>query len=317
MSAVEETLEEHYRFVALSLKRGKVVPLLGAGVNLCEPGRSGWVPDKNLPDGSELSRFIAKECSYPGEDEADLLRVSQYAQVKLQEGLLYDALHEVFDAKYGFTVVHEFLARLPATLEAAGGRRRYQLIVTTNYDDALEQALSDAGEPFDLVWYKAHPSGAGEAEQRGIFMHTPHGETARPIERPNEYHLPVDRRTVILKIHGAVSRADGDEDSYVISEDDYIKFLTHSSLQQLIPSTLLAKLFTSQILFLGYSLQDWNLRVILHQIATQRDLRRLSWAIQKQVKEVDRMLWDHRNVRLHEVALEEYVDELRKRMSDK
>jgi hypothetical protein len=309
MSTVPETLEEHYGYVAEALQRGRVVPLLGAGVNLCEPGRSEWQLGKNLPGGSELSQFIAQMCTYPGEDDADLLRVSQYAQVKRGEGPLYDRLHDVFDARYGYTVVHDFLARLPGLLEASGGARCHQLIVTTNYDDALEQALHDAGEPFDVVWYSAR-----ELEPHGLFMHKPHGEPPRPIERPNEYHLPVEEKTVILKIHGAVSRTDETEDSYVISEDDYIKFLTHTSLQQLIPSTLLAKLFTSHILFLGYSLQDWNLRVILHQIATQRDLSRDSWAIQKQVEEVDKTLWDYRDVHLHEVALDAYVDGLRGRM---
>ncbi len=309
MSAIPETLDEHYGYVAEALSRGRVVPLLGAGANLCEPGRRGWEMGQNLPDGSELSRSIADICTYPGNDRGDLLRVSQYAQVKRGDGTLYDHLHEVFTALYGYTVVHDFLARLPAALEAAGGSRQHQLIVTTNYDDALEQALTAAGEPFDVVWYSSH-----KGPLQGKFLHKPHDGGPRPIERPNEYHLPVEDRTVILKIHGAVSRADGTDDSYVISEDDYIKFLMHTTLQELIPTTLLARLFTSHILFLGYSLQDWNLRVILHQIATQRDLSRDSWAIQKDVQEVDKTLWDCRNVRLHEVALDLYVGELSARM---
>jgi hypothetical protein len=304
-----ETLDEHYRYVAEALRRGRVVPLLGAGANLCEPDRRGWQIGKNLPDGPELSQFIADMCTYPGDDRADLLRVAQYAQTKRGDGTLYDHLREVFAAGYGYTVVHEFLARLPGSLEASGVPRHHQLIVTTNYDDALEKALTAAGEPFDLVWYATH-----RLSPQGVFLHKPHGGEPREIERPNEYHLPVDDQTVILKIHGAVSRADDTFDSYVISEDDYIKFLTHTSLQELIPSTLLAKLFTSHILFLGYSLQDWNLRVILHQIATQRDLSRDSWAIQKRVHEVDRALWDCRDVHLHELDLEEYICELRTQM---
>lgn len=309
MSPISETLEEHYDYVADALSRGRVVPLLGAGANLCDPGRHGWKIGENLPGGAELSRYIASMYTYPGEDREDLLRVSQYAQAKRGDGVLYDHLREVFTAPYGYTVVHDFLARLPGLLEASGGTRRHQLIVTTNYDDALEQALNAAGEPFDLLWYSAH-----RRSPRGRFLHKPYDGDPRPIERPNEYHLPSDDRTVILKIHGAVSRADDAYDSYVISEDDYVEFLTNTSLQELIPATLLARLFTSHILFLGYSLQDWNLRVILQQIATQRDLSRDSWAIQREVQEVDRALWEFRDVRLHEVALDSYVSELGKRM---
>jgi SIR2-like domain len=309
MGAVSETLDEHYGYVADALIHGRVVPLLGAGANLCDPARQAWEMGENLPAGCELAQYIANMCTYPGEDHSDLLRVSQYAQFTRGDGTLYDHLREVFTASYGYTMVHEFLARLPGLLEASGGNRRHQLIVTTNYDDALEQAFTAAGETFELIWYSTK-----KGPFQGRFWHKPYDEEPRPIERPNEYHLPVDDRTVILKIHGAVSRTDCAYDSYVISEDDYIKFLMHTTLQELIPTTLLARLFTSHILFLGYSLQDWNLRVILHQIATQRDLGRDSWAIQKEVQDVDRTLWDCRNVRLHEVALDSYVSELDKRM---
>jgi len=309
MSTIPETLDEHYGYVAEALSRGRVVPLLGAGANLCDPARRGWRMGQNLPAGTELSEYIADAYTYPGSDRDDLLRVSQYAQAKRGDGTLYDYLREVFAADYGYTVVHDFLARLPALLEASGSTRRYQLIVTTNYDDALEQALVAAGEPFEVVWYSTH-----HRSSQGRFMHKPYEGEPRVIERPNEYHLPVEDRTVILKIHGAVSRANDRDDSYMISEDDYIEFLTHSTLQDLIPATLLAKLFTSHILFLGYSLQDWNLRVVLQQIATQRDLSRDSWAIQKDVQDVDRALWDCRSVRLHEVSLDSYVGELSKRM---
>jgi hypothetical protein len=208
--------------------------------------------------------------------------------------------------------VHEFLARLPASLQAKGGASVHQLIVTTNYDDALEQALIAEQEPFDLVWYATHSESFG-----GKFVHKPYGEEPCPIDCPNEYRLPVDERTVVLKIHGAVFRDDLDNDSYVISEDDYIKFLTHASLQELIPATLLAKLSKSHILFMGYSLQDWNLRVILHHMMSRRVLRRDSWAIKKDVHDVDRMLWEMRDVHLHEVALDAYVAELDKRMFGK
>jgi SIR2-like domain len=309
MSPLAETLAEHYDYVAAALSYGAVVPLLGAGANLCDPARQGWELGRNLPSGGELSRYLVNHCGYPGGDTNDLLRVSQYAEAKRGDGTLYDALHVVFTASYGYTVVHEFLAGLPRQLAAAGNARPYQLIVTTNYDDALEQALTSAGEPFDLIWYAATGPHAGK------FMHKPPGEEPRPIKRPNEYRLSVEDRTVILKIHGAVSRADRSSDSYVISEDHYIRFLSNTNLNALVPKTLLATLLNSHFLFLGYSLRDWNLRVILHQIWTQREQSRDSWAIQREVDEIDSALWDARNVRLHNVGLDVYVGELSKRLA--
>jgi hypothetical protein len=310
MSFALETLDQHYDYVAEALGEGSVVPLLGAGANLCDPARHGWREGENLPDGGELSRYLAAKYHYPAEDAGDLLRVSQYAQAMRGDGTLYKSLHRVFAADYGYTVVHEFLARLPSLLEQAGGLRRHQLIVSTNYDDALEQALTAANEPFELVWY-CPP----DQRSQGTLMHKPPDGEPTPIERPNEYHLPVEGRTVILKIHGAVSRTAGVRDSYVISEDDYIRFMAETTLQELIPATLLATLLNSHILFLGYSLRDWNLRVILQQISAHRDRELDSWAIQKDVDDIDRALWDCRKVRLQEVALDSYVSELSKRIS--
>jgi hypothetical protein len=308
MSPLVETLAEHYDYVAEALSYGTVVPLLGAGANLCDPGREGWELGRNLPSGGELSQYLVQRYGYPGVDTNDLLRVSQYAEAKRGDGTLYDALHVVFTATYGYTVVHEFLAGLPGRLAAAGRPSPHQLIVTTNYDDALEQALTKAGEQFDLIWYSAVGRYAGK------FLHKPPDGEVRPIKRPNEYRLSIEDRTVILKIHGAVSRANRGSDSYVISEDHYIRFLSNTNLNNLLPKTLLATLVDSHFLFLGYSLRDWNLRVVLHQIWTEREQSRDSWAIQRDVDEIDSALWDARNVRLHNVALDVYVEELSKRL---
>lgn len=311
MSILAETLDEHYDHVAEALGYGAVVPLLGAGANVCDSNRQQWQPGENLPSGAELSRHLARKNHYPGADLDDLARVSQYAQAKRGDGVLYDQLHSVFTDSYSYTAVHRFLAGLPHQIESRGGQRRHQLIVTTNYDDALEQALSDAGEPYDLVWYSATGQRSGVA---GKFLHRAPDGTVKVIKRPNEYRVSVEDRTVILKIHGAVSRGDRTEDSYVISEDHYIEFLTHASLHELIPKTLLATLLNSHFLFLGYSLRDWNLRVILHQIWSEREQSRDSWAIQHHVQDIDRVLWDARDVRLQEVSLDAYVEELSRRV---
>jgi hypothetical protein len=179
--------------------------------------------------------------------------------------------------------------------------------VTTNYDDALERAFGEAGEPFDLVTYIA------EGEDRGKFVHWPPGEGPTVIDRPNEYRrLVPEERTVILKIHGAVDRSDpdGQWDSYVITEDHYIDYLARTDIANLIPVTLAAKLRRSHFLFLGYRMRDWNLRVILHRIWGEQKLKYKSWAIQLDPDEIDREFWEMRGVDILEVPLERYVEAL-------
>ena len=283
-----------------------MVPLLGAGINLCgRPDNEVWErrEPRYLPSGGELAAFLAEYFEYPPDDARDLVRVSQYAAVMQGLGPLYDELHEIFDADYEPSALHRFLAGFPAILRSKGYKPRYQLIVTTNYDDALELAFRRVDEEFDLVTYIA------DGEERGKFLHWPPGDPPRLIDRPNEYgELSLDRRTVILKIHGAVDRVNSEwGDSYVITEDHYIDYLTRTDISGLLPVTLGAKLRRSHFLFLGYSMRDWNLRVILHRIWGQQKLNYKSWAIQVDPEAIEREFWQKRGVDILDVRLERYV----------
>ena len=301
-------LDAHYRTVVKAMCEGRLVPLLGAGVNLCgRPADAVWQRDQQqyLPSGAELASFLAEYFDYPSEDLRDLVRVSQYVSIVTGSGPLYEELHQLFDADYPPSPLHRFLAELPATLRERG-TPRYQLILTTNYDDALERAFREAGESFDLVTYVA------EGETRGKFLHWPADGEPRLIERANEYtELSLDDRTVILKIHGAVDRTNPDRDSYVITEDHYIEYLTRTDLAQLVPVTLAAKLKKSHFLFLGYSMRDWNLRVILHRIWGEQKLTYKSWAIQRNPELLEQEFWTKRGVDILDVPLDEYVERLR------
>jgi len=307
-----DPLDIHYNMVIRAITAGRVVPFFGAGVNLCgRPAETAWQPGQyaHLPSGGELAEYLAESFGYPLSDTDDLARVSQYVALMIGSGPLYDELHTLLDADYPPTALHQFFAALPAVLREKGYRLPYQLIVTTNYDDVLERAFQAAGEPFDLVCYIA------EGEERGKFLHTPPDGQTRLIERPNEYRdLALDRSPVILKIHGAVDRAAEEGDSFVITEDHYIDYLTRTDISNLVPATLVARLRRSHFLFLGYGLRDWNLRVILHRIWGQQKLTYKSWAIQLNPQNLDQQFWMKRDVEILDVRLEDYVAALSERL---
>jgi SIR2-like protein len=300
-----EWLSAHYRMVARAIVEGRTVPFLGAGVNLCgRPPDQPWRQGHHLPSGAELAQYLARTYGYPPEEICDLVRVSQYVAVMTGSGPLYDELRRVLNADYPPTALHQLLAGLPALLRAKGHPPRacHQLIVTTNYDDMLERAFRAVDQTFDLVTYIA------DGDDRGKFLHTPPAGDPRVIERPNEYRdLSLDRGPVVLKIHGAVDRENPDRDSYVITEDHYIDYLTRTELSSLVPVQLAAHLKKSHFLFLGYSLRDWNLRVILHRIWGQQRLTYKSWAIQFDPTPVDQEFWHKRDVEILKLRLEEYV----------
>lgn len=302
----DEDLTRHFRVVAKAMLKGNVVPVLGAGANLCDRGvEEPWTRGKNLPSGGELAELLAQEFDCDVIDTKDLVRVSQYADLTSGEGPLYEALREVFVQDYPIPSLHRFLAGLPALMAAKGRPPRHQLIVTTNYDDLVERALREAQVDFDLVHYVAR----GPA--RGMFVHEHPDGTEEVIAVPNAYDaVDPGRRTVVMKIHGTVDRNDEDEDSFVITEDHYIEYLTRTNPSELFPVKLLETLVNSNFLFLGYGMRDWNLRVILHRIWALRELDWTSWAVQDHVDRFDEKLWRTRQVELYQARLGDYITAL-------
>jgi hypothetical protein len=290
--------------------KGNLIPFLGAGVNLADrPPGATFQREEYLPSGTELSLNLASSYPYPstwGEEE-NLMRVSWHASYKGGDDFLFDYLNELFSLKYPLTSVHKFFAGLPKRLQAKGYPGRHQLIVTTNYDELLERAFTDAGEEYDLLSYVSDSPNAFEV---GRFRYTPHGGVPKIIDEPNNRDLPFER-TVILKIHGAVNTKAGERSGFVITEDDYIDYIermTKGSNQ--IPAVLMAAMVRKPFLFLGYSLSDWNLRVLLKSINDQRRLDYRSWAIMNEPKEWDGVYWDTHNVNLLECSLADYVEVL-------
>ena len=139
---VDADLQQHYANLINFMLEGRVVPFLGAGANLCgRPHEATWRERDRafLPSGGELSSYLSKEFHTPA--DADLARVSQYVSLTTGTGALFGALHDLFDHDYEPTSLHRLFAELPSMVREKKGTSRYQLIVTTNYDDLLERAF--------------------------------------------------------------------------------------------------------------------------------------------------------------------------------
>jgi hypothetical protein len=314
---VEIADEDHYFTIAEKLAAGRMVPFLGAGANLCDRGEQAWEHGGPfLPSGAELAGHLAARGRYPVEGERNLLRVSEYLSVARGEDELYLYLREVFGSEYSPTSLHRLLARVAKALSEGGLPQL--LVVTTNYDNLVEQAFSNEGLEHDVVWYEAKSN----AEARGRFVHRPPGGKPKPIPRPNKYTgLPAElERPAVLKLHGCLDRESPGDDSFVITEDSYIDYLSLGDVGALIPIALSQRLTSNSLLFLGYSLSDWNLRVVMNRIWGARKLVIKSWAVQREPADaheskVEQALWDDReNIELVFCELDEYVRELGARL---
>lgn len=311
-----------YGEIADLLKKGEVVPFLGAGVNFGarQPPDAKWnAKDSNfLPSGVELSRFLADMSNFPADNEdeiSDLAKVSSYFVETSARRRLREHLHSIFNRDFEPAGIHNYLAEV--------ARNSPLLIVTTNYDDLTERAFNRLGVPFDMV---VHPTDRKDVE--ASVLRWKHGQEEPEVVPPNQLFIDLKQTNVIYKMHGTVDRLTAKWDSYVITEDDYIDFLSRMTGQTAVPAQFMRHFRTRHFLFLGYGLRDWNLRVVLKNLRTvlpavdeasrppddgseEEELR--SWAIQFNPSDLETELWNARKVKIYDVDINGFVSKLRER----
>jgi hypothetical protein len=289
-----------YRMIRDALESGRVIPFLGAGASLVgRPAKAEWKAACGfLPRGAELAKELGRAAQFPGEP-TDLLAVAQYCDEAAGRDLLKQQLHAIFaSAEYPLGSLHRYLASIDAPL----------IVVTTNYDDLLERAFDDV--PHHLVVHATDPK---YGEQ---ILWQPPGESRLEPISPNRLAIDVDRETVIYKMHGTAV-VDGElpvEESgqYVITEDDYVNFLTRLTKRKALPVGFAKPFERRNFLFLGYALRDWNLRVIMKQVHTKaRQLQKIrSWAIDEKPSPLEQAFWLSRGVKIYRESIDVFVERL-------
>jgi DNA-binding SARP family transcriptional activator len=281
--AVAVTLGDHYAEVGRALAAARLVPVLAGPVE-------------------DLTALLAERFDAPA--AGGLAAAAQFVAVRNGVGPLNDELHAALDREFEPTALHRWLATVPRVLRERGLPQ--QLIVTTSFDTAVERAFADAGEPLDVVSYIA------DGRDRGRFLHETAEGSSVVVHEPNAYaDLSLDERTVLLKVHGQVGRGHARErESFAVSEDDHIDYLAAAETAGALPVTLAARLRRSHLLFVGYPVQDWSLRVFLRRVWGADRLAYRSWAVQQAATPLARDLWRDRGVDVYDVDAETYATEL-------
>jgi SIR2-like protein len=290
--AVRPDAEVPYPFIRSQLLKGRVIPFLGAGASLsARPGGQAWkLGSAFLPSGAELARYLDDRSGYPPGEQVELARVAQYFGGVTGRGGLDDELNEVFSPRCSPGPIHHFLAQVERLL-----------VVTTNYDDLMEQALRAAGRTYRVVVYRT---------ESPLFLYW-NGKDPEPQElSANELTFDVAEAPVVFKMHGAVNRDAPSQGSYVITEDDYVEFLARLITTTAIPVVFAEPFRKSHFLFLGYGLRDWSLRVVLHQIYRLWPRRYASWAIQQQANPLERAFWARRDLTIYDVSVTDFAERL-------
>jgi len=288
-------IEPPYGIILDEVRSGNVISFLGSAASRLT---SGDAAPEIVPSGAQLADMLADASNFPSADEhdrSDLAKVSSYYADGSSRGALRRKLRSVFvGGTYRCNDLHRFLARIANN----------HLIVTTNYDTLLEQAFLEIGKPYDLVVYPAD----NQEFANGVLWWS-HGASDPKKLKPNQLDIAdLGKSNLIYKIHGSVNKEAQQWDSFVITEEDYVKFL--SRMNNAVPAAFREYFSKRAFLFLGYSLRDWNMRVLLKEVSVS-DIT--SWAILYQPTAFERKLWERRKVDIFDLKLEEFVTKIRAR----
>jgi hypothetical protein len=283
------------------LHDGLCIPFLGAAVNIRSPARRY----RGLPVGRDLVKELRRTLEHPRGWSVDLARATLEYEVRTDREDLLSFLEEKLAHKdIEPSLALKVLARLP-----------FPLVITANYDSLLERALEQRERDFTCL---VQPQD-GFANVRPIRDR---------LESLAEY--AENSGTIIYKIHGTFdhdSLAAGyrwlDVASGVtVTEDDYIEFLTVQDKEKErigVPNVIKGLITPRTLLFLGYSLEDWDFRTIYGSLVgpLTRHQRRKSFAIQKNPLPYWVTYWLQRDIQIIDMDVYDFCERLEQRYFEK
>ena len=194
------------KIIKNAINTKKLVIFAGAGISI-DAGVASW---------GKLIDKIKKDLDLP-ENETDYLKIPQIYYNERQEKEYIEKIRKVLGhKKLKHNEIHEEIFALNP-----------EHILTTNFEDLLEQVINKNSLPFSLV--------------------------------KQDVDLPYSNNTKLLvKIHG-----DLESTNFVLKEDDYINYSKDHPLIEAFINSVFA---TKVVLFIGYSFNDYNLKLIVQNV---------------------------------------------------
>ena len=250
-----------------NVEDGECTPIIGPRVH----GR--W-----LPTPAQVARRWSEQHDYPLPDKQDLARLSQYLVsyhgqrfprrelLKTLKGDLFERIPEALrpDGRLQRMTLTELVqaagwpqlaADDPNEAHRVLASLDLPLYLTTNPDSFMVEALAARGiEP-----------------TREICRWSTHLDRLPSRLADDEFYEPTPEEPLVYHLCGSDERAD----SLVLTEDDYLQYLVRIAADRdRIPNIIREAISGSSLMFVGYSLYDWEFRVLMHGLVDnqKRDL---------------------------------------------
>jgi hypothetical protein len=227
-----------------SFADGRLIPFVGAGFSMCVESSPSW---------EGVLSALAKKLNSPSDEKRRLFdtfagtpweRLEFYVRLKGKGGR--DDVKNMLTAKFSEMEAGVKNKRMPCQEALTKSFRR---IYTTNYDHLFELACTKTG-------------------RRPLSIYSAHVNEPEPCCRQhwisNISTRPKDRTVQIIKFHGDYGNGNNRiQDTMVLTESDYYDRLIDVDAKDMM---FMRDLLFYDILFLGYSLRDPNLKYVLHQM---------------------------------------------------
>ncbi len=237
------------------IQKGNVVLFCGAGISMGPGG---------LPSGWQLTQELAQRAGLEDVSGMGLPEVAQAYELELgHQSLIQYVINRIDDPKYSPLRTHQLITALP-----------FNEVITTNWDNLLEEALRQARQPFVKVVRDADIAFADE------------------------------EKVLLIKLHGSIEQ----KDTIVITGDDYYDvFYRLPEIAKVVG----AYFATRTLLFMGFGLADEDFRRLYHEVVRHLGRhKRRAYAVQLRPRELDVKYWEQKNVQVIDCDAMEFLEEI-------
>ena len=250
--------EEDWDSLLMLIKMGKCTPFIGAGSSY-----------PYLPLVGKLAYDWSEKYHYPLKDSNDLAKVAQFMAIDRYPMFPKHVIAQEFKDKNkdqpDFSredSPHGILADL-----------NLPIYITTNYDNFMYDALKTRQKDPERELCRW----SNELDQMLKL------QQIQPVLSPAI--IPSAKKPFVYHLHGYLEIPE----SIVLTENDYLDFMIrlHEKDSPILPPQITIALATNALLFVGYSLADWNFRVLFRSIFSSiSSMTNLIIAVQLRPKDV-------------------------------
>lgn len=241
-----------------------------------------------------------------------LTSITSYYENKNTRRYLWTTLRSIISGKKKVTLTHKLLA--------AAAKRHFNrpdawqdyLILTTNYDCLMEDALDEAGVDYVVLTTR-------RIDQKVVVRFSDRIKDAPALTQinsgqyyPNNLSLMKPKSMVVIyKLHGCLSPTLGEtDDGVVISDNDYVDYISQmNSTHGTIPAYVNTLMQNKPFLFLGYSLNDWNVRSVFETLRKKRgeDFGDQDVSVMSYLGEYEKLFFQRNGVTILKTDLNSFV----------